>query len=274
MWNRLRNIRWKAVGQTLLALAVLTGIVLLMGLVREKDAAQLCTSMRVMVDGGDAFVDHRDIADLFAARFGRVVGKPLDQVPVQAMEESLDELPYVASAEIYVDMDGVLQVSVRQREVVLRVINRHGREYYIDAKGLKMPLTPKYVPRVLVANGGIAEGYGKALDSIRTPLLRDLVAIANHVRRDALWRNQTVQLYVNDERDIEIVPRVGTQLLVLGDASNLRSKLDRLAVFYREILPKVGSDAYRKVSVKYEGQIICERRNGWFLDSLERVEGR
>jgi len=266
MRNKLRNIRWKAVGRACLGLFALTGIALLMGVVHEKDAAMRCTAMRVMVEGRETFVDQQDISELVASRFGKVVGEPLNRIPVQQMEESLDELPHVASAEIYADMDGVLRIAVRQREVILRVINRNGAEYYIDTKGVKVPLTLKYVPHVPVASGYIAEGYGKALDSIRTPLLRDLVEIADHTRRDALWSKQIVQLYVNQERDIEIVPRVGTQQLLLGDAQNLRGKLDRLEVFYREILPKVGSDAYRRVSVKYEGQIICERREGWFLE--------
>jgi len=270
MWNKLRNIRWKAAGRACLGLCTLTGTALLMGLIHEKDAAMRCTAMRVVVEGRETFVDQRDISELVASRFGKVVGEPLNRIPMQQMEESLDELPHVASAEIYADMDGVLRVAVRQREAMLRVISRNGQEYYIDTKGVKIPVTLKYVPHVPVANGYINEGYGKALDSIRTPLLRDLVAIAEHTRRDALWSRQIVQLYVNPDRDIEIVPRVGAQQLLLGDARNLRGKLDRLEVFFREILPKVGSDAYRRVSVKYEGQIICERREGWFLDSLQR----
>jgi len=270
MWNKRINIRWKAVGRACLGMFALTGILLLMALIHEKDAAQRCISMRVVVEGRETFVDQQDISERVASRFGNVVGRPLNQIPVQQMEESLDELPYVASAEVYTDMDGVLRVSVRQREVILRVISHSGAEYYIDTKGVKVPLTPKYVPHVPVASGYIAEGYGKALDSIRTPLLRDLAEIAGHTRGDALWSGQIVQLYVNQDRDIEIVPRVGTQLLLLGDARNLRGKLDRLEVFYREILPKVGSDAYRRVSVKYEGQIICERRDGWSLDNLQK----
>jgi len=270
MWNKLRNIRWKAVGRALLGLFALTGILLLMGLIHEKDAAQRCTSIKVMVAGKETFIDHNDISEIIRSRFGEVVGRLLHEIPVQQMEESLRELPYVFSAEMYADMDGVLQVAVRQREAMLRVISRNGQEYYIDTKGVKIPVTLKYVPHVPVANGYIAEGYGRALDSIRTPLLRDLVEIAEHTRRDALWSRQIVQLYVNQDRDIEIVPRVGTQQLLLGDARNLRGKLDRLEVFYREILPKVGSDAYRRVSVKYEGQIICERRDGWSLDGSQK----
>ncbi len=269
MLDRMRNIPWKLIGYTCLGILALAGIGLLMGLIQKKDAEQVCTSMKVMVGGKETFIDQNDISELVKAKFGGVVGKPLHQIPVEQMEKSLSDLPYVASAEIYVDMDGILQVAVQQREVMLRIINYNGQEYYIDTKGAKVPVTLKYVPHVLVANGHIKEGYQKPLDTVQTQLVRDLVDIVEHVKDDALWSNQIVQLYVNGDRDIEIVPRVGTQQLVLGNARNLDNKLDRLEIFYKNILPKVGSDAYEKVNVKYDGQIICERKNGWFLDSLQ-----
>ncbi|KGE15532.1 cell division protein FtsQ/DivIB [Sphingobacterium deserti] len=269
MLKKLSHISWRLVGYGFLALLALVGIGMLMGLVKKKDQAQVCTSMRVMVGGKEAFIDQHDISDLVKSKFGRVVGKTLRQIPVEQIEKALMELPYVSSAEIFVDMDGVLQVAVQQREVLLRVVNKVGREYYIDTKGAKVPVTLRYVPHVLVANGNIKEGYQKALDTVETKLVKDLVSIVQHVKGDPLWSNQIVQLYVNDYGDIEIVPRVGTQQLVLGNASKLEEKLDRLVVFYKNILPRVGSDAYEKVNVKYDDQIICERRSGWMLDSLQ-----
>ncbi|MFD2968331.1 cell division protein FtsQ/DivIB [Sphingobacterium bambusae] len=269
MLNTLRNIPWRLIGYACLVVVALVGVGMLMSLVKKKDNAQVCTAMRVMVEGKEAFIDQHDISDLVKAKFGSVVGKTLLQIPIEEIEQALMQLPYVSAAEIYVDMDGVLQISVQQREVVLRIVNRAGNEYYIDTKGAKVPVTLRYVPHVLVANGNIKEGYKKALDTIETKLVKDLVTIVEHVKGDPLWSNQIVQLYVNDAGDIEIVPRVGNQQLVLGNAMKLDEKLERLVVFYKNILPRVGSDAYERVNVKYDGQIICERKEGWILDSLQ-----
>ena len=269
MLKVVRNISWKQVGYAFLGLMALAAIGMLMSLVKKKDATQVCSSLKVVVEGKETFIDQNDISDLVRTRFGTVIGKPLNEIPIDKIERALMELPYVSSAEIYNDMDGVLQVVVQQREVVLRIVNRAGKEYYIDTKGAKVPVTLKYVPHVLVANGNISEGYEKPLDTIQTQLVRDLVAIVEHVKEDPLWSNQIVQLYVDNGQDIEIIPRVGTQPLIIGDANNIAQKLDRLEIFYKDILPKVGTDAYEKVNVKYDGQIICERRPGWVLDSLQ-----
>jgi cell division protein FtsQ len=123
-------------------------------------------------------------------------------------------------------MDGVLQINVQQREVILRVINQQGKEYYVDTQNKKIPVTLKYVPHVLVANGNIRESYDKSLDTVQSKLVNDLVAIVNHIKGSQLWENQIVQLYVNNDKDIELIPRVGKEVLLIGDAKSLDHKLD------------------------------------------------
>lgn len=269
MLKIVRNIPWRQLGYLCIGFLALAGIGMLMGVVKKKDMAQACVSMKVIVEGKETFIDQHDISNLVSAQFGKVVGRPLAEIPTDKIEKALMELPYVSSAEVYADMDGILQILVQQREVILRIVNKVGKEYYIDTQGEKVPVTLKYVPHVLVANGNIREGYEKPLDTIQTQLVKDLVAIVEHVKNDPLWSNQIVQLYVDHQQDIEIIPRVGTQPLIIGDASKLEEKLGRLEIFYKNILPKVGTRAYEKVNVKYDGQIICERRDGWMLDSLQ-----
>ena len=269
MLKFVRNIPWRIIGYICMSVVGLFGIGMLMSLVKTKDSVQVCTSMKVMVEGKETFIDQHDISDLVNGEFGRVVGKELATLPLEKIEKALMTLPYVASVEIHSDMDGVLQITVKQREVIIRIMNNMGQEYYIDTQGAKVPVTLKYVPHVLVANGNINEGYKVALDTVETQLVKDLVSIVNFVKNDPLWSNQIVQLYVNEHKDIEITPRVGTQQLLLGNADNLPDKLDRLSIFYKKILPRVGSDAYSTVNVKFDDQIICEREDGWVLDSLQ-----
>lgn len=269
MLNRIRNIQWRQVGYFFLGLVAIVGVGMLMSLVNKKDQVQECTALKVMVEGKETFIDQNDISSMIKEKFGAVVGKQLNQLPLQQIETELKKSPYVSNADVHMDMDGTMRVSVQQREVVVRIINQVGQEFYVDSKGNKIPVTLKYVPHVMVANGNIKEGYKKSLEPVQSQLVKDLVRIVEETKADELWSNQIVQLYVNDERDIEIVPRVGSQQLIIGNADSLSYKLDRLKKFYTHILPRVGSDAYSKVNVKYSGQIVCERKGDWFIDSLQ-----
>ncbi|MGX1640189.1 cell division protein FtsQ/DivIB [Sphingobacterium sp. NPDC055431] len=269
MLNRIRNIQWRQVGYFFLGLVAIVGVGMLMSLVNKKDQVQECTALKVMVEGKETFIDQNDISSMIKEKFGAVVGKQLNQLPLQQIETELKKSPYVSNADVHMDMDGTMRVSVQQREVVVRIINQGGQEFYVDSKGNKIPVTLKYVPHVMVANGNIKEGYKKSLEPVQSQLVKDLVRIVEETIADELWSNQIVQLYVNDERDIEIVPRVGSQQLIIGNADSLSYKLERLKKFYTHILPRVGSDAYSKVNVKYSGQIVCERKGDWFIDSLQ-----
>lgn len=271
MINSIRKIRWSHVGYFVLSIASFIGIFMLMGLVAKKDQGQYCTSLRVVVQGRETFIDQEDVSSMIEENFGQVIGQPLHELPTQLIESELKQSPYVAKADVFMDMDGVLQVIIEQRQVVVRIINQHGEEFYVDGEGKKIPVTLKYVPHVMVANGFIAEGYQTPLAPVETDLVKDLVKIVNRTSDDELWKNQIVQLYVNQDRDIEIVPRVGQQQLILGSADSLAHKLERLEKFYTHILPRVGTEAYTSVNVKYGGQIVCERKGNWFIDSLQMV---
>ena len=269
MLNRLKNIQWRQVGYFFLALVALVGVGMLMSLVIKKDQIQVCTGLTVVVDGKETFIDQGDISTLIEEKFGSVVGQSLNDIPLHGIELELKKSPYVSHADVHVEVDGNMQVAVKQREVIIRVINQLNQEYYVDAKGNKIPVTLKYVPHVLVATGNIKEGYKKPLDPVESKLVKDLVQIVEVTKGNELWSNQIVQLFVNELGDIEIVPRVGNQQLILGNADSLENKLERLTNFYTHILPKVGTEAYSKVNVKYGGQIICERKGDWFIDSLQ-----
>ena len=265
----MKNIRWGLVLYTILGIFALVGIGVLMSLINHKDVAQVCSSLKVNIEGKETFIDQQDISKMVNNQFGTLIGRDLQKIKFEAIERAIEKLPYVSKAEIHADMDGTVSVNVQQREVILRIINRDGREFYVDTEGHKIPVTLKYVPHVLVANGQIRESYTKPLEEVQTKMVHDLIHLVNFVKGNELWENQIVQIYVNEQNDIELIPRIGKEVLVIGNADALEYKLNRLEMYYKNILPKVGTEAYAKVNVKYGGQIICERRVGWYMDSLQ-----
>jgi cell division protein FtsQ len=68
---------------------------------------------------------------------------------------------------------------------------------------------------------------------------------------------QIEQLFVNDKADIELIPRVGNQRIVLGSADSLEVKMRNLLAFYKQAMPKVGWDTYKTINVKYTNQVVC-----------------
>jgi cell division protein FtsQ len=57
---------------------------------------------------------------------------------------------------------------------------------------------------------------------------------------------------------INIIPQVGGQTIEFGRAEDLNIKLRKLKIFYKEILPQMGWNKYKRISLEYAGQIVAE----------------
>lgn len=57
---------------------------------------------------------------------------------------------------------------------------------------------------------------------------------------------------------------VGDLKIIFGSAysnKQVNDKFTRLKIFYKEGLPYEGWDKYSEINLKYDGQIVCRKRN-------------
>lgn len=261
MLKRLKDINWKNVLYSLVWIVCLSGLFVLMGFISNKSSELACNGLDIIIPGTQAFVADEDVEKIIEDREGEVVGRTLNSIQIHGIEEDIKAIPFVEDVRVFYDMDGKMLVKIFPREAVLRVINGVGSDFYIDKTGYKMPVAMGYAPRVIAANGYIAERYNDRLDTIQSTLVDDLYKTANFINADSLWEVQIEQLYVNDELDIELVPRVGNQRIVLGNADSLELKFEKLRLFYDSIVTKAGWDYYQMVNLKYANQIVCQRND-------------
>lgn len=189
-----------------------------------------------------------------------LLGLKQENVHLDAFESLLEKHPFVEKSDVSLDLSGKLKIRVLQRNPVLRVYNQHMESYYVAKNGFKMPLHSDFTPRVLIASGNILETLGDS-SFAKTQLLNDLLQIANHCRADEFWHSQIEQLYVDNYMDIILIPKVGNHSIVFGSAERLESKFEQLKTFYHKGLNYIGWNDYKTINVKYEGQIVAEKKN-------------
>lgn len=261
----LKRINWRPVFKCFAWVVCLAGLVVLMSFVAEKKKKLVCTKVKILIPGADNFIEREEIDAILKHNEGTLVGRSLDGINLQQIEQSMIANPYIEYATVFADMNGVIQIEIKQRQPVLRLINAAGQDYYIDSNGLKMPVSPNFTANVLAANGNIMEHFSGKVDTLITKLAVDLYKVALYVKKDTLWDAQIEQLYVNPGKDIEMIPRLGNQRIILGNADSLETKMKNLRVFYKKAMPKVGWNTYKTINVKYTNQIVCEKNK---IDSL------
>jgi cell division protein FtsQ len=177
-------------------------------------------------------------------------------------------LAAVKNAEVFLSLQGVLTVTVEQRQPLVRVFNNRGESGYLDNLGHFMPLSHKYTARVLVANGHYSDGLwafdAKEVaenDSLTKVLvLDDVYRLASFIDKHPFWKAQINQVYYNRNHEFELIPRVGTHVILLGKAEQIEEKFGKLFAFYKKGLPYTDWNRYDHINLKYKNQVVCTKK--------------
>ena len=264
--NKMKNI--------LVWVLIIAYLSVAMSFIKEKRSKVLCSDIKVEIldSARNGFITVSDIKDFLHKSDMNVIGTPISMINTKSLEEKLKEYTSVKNSEVYVTVDGGIRVEVDQRNPILRVINKKGQSYYIDDEGTVMPLSRKFSSHVLVANGNIVEPFEiNRTTEIqcddtgdenfqKNRLICDLYTLSKFIYEEEFWKSQIEQIYVNDEREFELIPRVGAHIIYFGNIENYEKKFRNLKAFYLQGLNTVGWNKYEKISLKFENQVICTKR--------------
>ena len=224
----------------------------------------ICSDAHVEIDydKGDFFVGKSDIKKMIANQLPD--GKfnvPVKAINLEKVEQSLEDNPYIADAEVYIDINGQMWVNITQRHPILRIINTENNSYYVSDDGEKMPITVEFASRVPIATGNIQDNNNSE-GQIQSPVVEELYQLAKFVDKKPFWKAQIEQIYINDDSDIILVPKLGNHEIIFGhfDEKTAEDKLEKLMIFYKEGLANVGWSTYNTINVKYKNQIVCTKK--------------
>ncbi len=280
MFKQLKDLQWKKIGRGTLWLIVIVAFAVTVGFTEKWQTEMPCKEMTITIqDMHDcALLEEEDMQQLIHDKFGSPVGKPMHAINISLLENIVNNNPFVSHAEVFSTIDGKLHIEVVPRNPVVRVINSFNESFYIDEEGVFMPLSEKYSAPVPVANGYL---YDKEAEhrlrimaeresndtSFHALQIEKVFLVASYIRQHEFWNAQVQQVFVNAEGDIELVPRVGNQTIVLGDMSagkegmkELDEKFNKLFLFYKEGMSKQGWDKYNVINLKYKDQVVCTKK--------------
>ena len=246
------SVNWKYVSIVALDIAIAAYLVLAITVFNQPDEkATVCNEVKIEIAQGvtDGFLTTTEVKRQLEQKKLYPMAKPMQQINTRQIEETLAANPFIEQVECYKTQEGKIKVCITQRQPVLRVMANNGDNYYVDYHGEILPYM-QYANNLIVATGWIDRHYARR---VLAPLACSLVA-------DRFWQNQIVQLNVLFDGTLELVPRVGDHVAYLGTPDNTERKLDRLRKFYQYGLSVAGWNKYERVSVEFDNQIICKRR--------------
>lgn len=206
-----------------------------------------CTGLDIVIDDEHCtgFINENEIRELLVSKKLFPEGKPLDDVDLTELENVLTASPYIDEALCFKTAEGRISIRIAPRVPVLHVLNSDGEDYYIDSRGGTMP-RGHHTTDLLVMTGNVPR---------KTSGPR-YAAMGTLLDRDSFWSQEIQEIHVNADGEIELTPRVGDFIILLGDTSAIEDKLSRMRRFYSEGLDKAGWNRYKIINLKFNGQVI------------------
>jgi len=229
----------------------------------DQDRAMTCRGIVISIEGTHKFVTEEDVRQYLSQHCGKLIGRELSSIPLNDIENYLDNRSAVFKSQLWYTSDSLLHVNVMQRKPVARFM-KDGTGFYVDDRGFIFPLHPTYTAEVPVVSGNIpvhAGGSyrGPAASAAERQWIGSILKTIAAIGGSRIWRNSFPSITIDSNRDIVIKPEYGQEKFIFGRPDENNEKLSRIKTYYTKIMPNKPEGFYKTVNVKYNGQIVCRQ---------------
>lgn len=175
-----------------------------------------------------------------------LLGDQYKDINLAELESKFESIDAVKNAEVSFDLSGELKIAITPRVPVVRIFKRGEASYYLDDEFKKISAKGTDVARVPIANGNFSKS-----------MIKKVYTLSTHVQENPFMDALTEQIFVTNNGDLVIIPKVMNQRIIVGDTLDLENKFLKLTDFYNHGLKNVGWDKYRIINIKYKDQVVC-----------------
>jgi cell division protein FtsQ len=233
----------------------------------------VCKELKVVIADSEraGFITETMVHNWFKERAMTVVGKPLSQINTLEIRDMVMSHSYVSNASVYKNVSGQLCVELTQRRPMIRFETNSGHSCYLTDDGWLIPTQSRYSVDVPIVTGDLRlPAYGKIYNSTENEnvekkfaenyeFLYKLINFVRFLEGNSDLKLMFVQINVVKNSEVELVPRVGNHIVLLGGVDRYEQKLEKLNKFYTEGLGYDSWNKYKVINLKYENQVVCSK---------------
>jgi cell division protein FtsQ len=212
------------------------------------------------IKGNRNLISENDVASLFTKYIGYDVRRRnVKDVEIGELEALLKADKRIKKVELFMDSDNKLNVWIVQKQPVVRVMDGANKSYYIDEEGDQVPVVNQSAIRVPLATGHFELYQEEIFKSDKPSKLKDLFIITKFIAKDPFLEALIEQVDVSESGDVVLIPKIGRQEIIVGDAVNLEDKFENLKIMYKEGLPREGWRKFSVLKLNFKGQVVAEK---------------
>lgn len=251
-----------------------SGIVLLVAAVKSK-GIKTCKDVVIEISGvsNNFFIDKTDVLAIIKNYMGvHPKGRTINTFNLAAVENNLEKDVWVKNAELYFDNNEVLRVNIDEREPVARVFALDGSSFYVDSSLKVLPLSEKFSARLPVFTG--FSNNPSFLSKADSSMLVSIKNISTALQADSFLMAMVEQVDITPQRNFEMIPKIGNQLIYFGNADDIEQKCKKLRLFYKTVISKAGWSKYSVINLEFKNQVVAKIKDAAdkSIDSLRTLQ--
>lgn len=186
------------------------------------------------------FIDEKEVREIVRKTNPT---KRIGDINIPELEKLLNQLPAVDSANVYLNLNGNLNLDVKQRVPVFR-LNYNGRDFYVDEKGVEFPISNNYSFPCMLVTGEVKKSeYQK------------LAQLIDKINKDSFSKKYFIGIS-KEKENYNLLTSEGNFKVEIGDLDKIDFKVKGFKTFVEKHLVHQESEKYNKISVKYDNQIV------------------
>jgi cell division protein FtsQ len=201
----------------------------------------------VFVGENQGFIKKEMVNKLLIENRSLVSGIKKEHLNLDKMEQSVNKYPLVEKSEVYVTVDGVLRAEVKPRTPIGRVFNDES-SFYIDDKGVLMPLSDVTTAHVPLVSGTITNKNRKSL-----------AAVLKKIYDDDFLKKNIIGVQITPENDLEMYNRNFDYQIEFGRMIHIDSKFKNYKAFFQKAITDSSLVKYKKINLRFTKQVVCTR---------------
>lgn len=187
------------------------------------------------------FIDEKDIREIVKKE--NPSGKVGD-LNIPALEKKINNLPAVDSANVYLNLNGKLNLDIKQRVPIFR-LNKDGRDFYVDEKGTEFPISKTYSHPCMLVTGDVQKDE-----------YQQLAELVEKIDKDDFSKKYFIGISKDRKGNYNLLTSEGNYKVEIGDLDHIEFKVKGFKTFVEKYLVYQDPQKYNKVSVKYQNQIV------------------
>jgi cell division protein FtsQ len=186
------------------------------------------------------FIDEKEVKEMVKKSNPT---QKVGDINIPELERKLNKLPAIDSANVYLNLNGNLNLDVKQRVPAFR-LSKDDRDFYVDEKGIEFPISNNYSYPCMLVMGNV-----KKSEYIK------LAELISKINQDDFSKKYFIGISKRKD-NYELLTSEGYFKVEIGDLEKIEIKVKGFKAFVEKYLIHQNPEKYTKVSVKYDNQIV------------------